>query len=94
METFVEQDCTIKHEGKEFTAEGAFVSPVYALAYLGKDNQVIDWHGRKIGTYRIISSWPIHSYFSNRMYAVHAVIDGIIYKGRSMGEGMVFRGKA
>ena len=94
METYVEQDCTFKHEGKEFTSGGAAYTKGFCLAYLGKDGQLTDWHGNTIGTYRIVSSWPIRSWQSDRMFAVHAKIDGITYKGRSLGEGMIFRGRA
>jgi hypothetical protein len=91
---FVESNCAIEHEGKSFTANGAFVSDTHIVAYLGKDNVLTDWHGNPLGTYRIVSTWKTpRSYVSGTMHAVHARIDGYTYKGRSAGVGMSFSGK-
>ena len=94
MENFIEQDCTITHEGRSFTADGAVVTDARLIAYLGKDGVLTDWHGNQIGTYRTVSTWKTpHSFLSSTMSAVHARVDGKTYKGRSAGEGMLFRGK-
>lgn len=91
---YIEQNCTIKHEGREFTSGGAFVTPEYAVAYLGKDGVLTDWHGKPIGTYRVTSTWRTpRSFVSSTMSQVRATIDGIVYHGRSAGVGMVFTGK-
>jgi hypothetical protein len=90
---FIEQDCTIEHGGRKFTAGGAVVTDDRITAYIGKNGAVTDWHGNQIGTYVIVSSWPIHSYISNEMYAIHATVDGKLYKGRGCGMGMCFNGK-
>ena len=92
---YVEQDCTITHDGKSFTSGGAVVSPERIVAYLGKDNVLTDWHGNPIGTYRIVSTWklPYWYYISTTMHQVEATVDNILYTGRSCGIGMLYRGK-
>jgi hypothetical protein len=94
MATYIETDCTITHEGRSFTSGGAVVTDDRIVAYLGKDKVLTDWHGNAIGTYRIVSTWKTpRSYMSDVMHAVHATVNGKLYKGRSMGEGMAFTGK-
>lgn len=91
---YVETDCTIEHNGKQFTSGGAVVSEEYLIAYLAKNGVLTDWHGNKLGTYRIVSTWETPaSYVSSTMHAVHATVNGVLYKGRSAGVGMIFRGK-
>ncbi|KKM55805.1 hypothetical protein LCGC14_1552240 [marine sediment metagenome] len=90
---YLEQDCVFVSAGQSFESGGAFVSPVYVIAYLGKDNVLTDWHGARLGTYHVTASWPINSYLSSHMNQVYARIDGITYTGRSAGEGMLFKGK-
>lgn len=90
---FVEQDCTIEHDGRKYTSGGAIVTEDRITAYVGKDGVVTDWHGNPIGTYVIASSWPIQSYISRDMYAIHATVNGKLYKGRGCGVGMCFNGK-
>jgi hypothetical protein len=85
---------TVVHEGREFTNLGAVVADDYVVAYLGKDGKLTDWQGNVIGTYRTVSSWRTpNSWVSSTMSAVHAVVNGRTYKGRSAGVGMLFRGK-
>lgn len=91
---FIEQDCTITHEGQSFTAGGAVITDDRIIAYLGKNGVLTDWHGNAIGKYQITSTWKTpHSYLSSTMNAVHAKVDGKLFKGRSAGEGMSFTGK-
>jgi hypothetical protein len=91
---YIEQDCTFTHDGKGFTAGGAVVTDSHITAYLGKDGVLTDWHGEKLGTYRIVSTWSTpRSYVSSSMHAVHATVNGVVYKGRSAGVGMSFNGK-
>ena len=52
-----------------------------------------DWHGNILGEAVFVASWPVHSYMGSRMYQVEATINGTIYTGRSMGSGMLYRGK-
>lgn len=93
MQTFVETDCSIEHEGRTFTAGGASTSDEYVIAYAAADGVLTDWHGRQIGTWRATSSWPIRSWFSDRMYQIVARVDGRTYTGRGCGEGMIYRGR-
>jgi hypothetical protein len=91
---FVEADCTVTLGGKEFTAGGAEVTDDHCIAYLGKDWELHSWHGEVIGSYRVIRSWRTpNSYVSSRMCQVEAVVNGIVYTGRSAGQGMIFKGK-
>lgn len=92
---YVEQNCTITHEGRSFTSGGAIVTDTHITAYLAKDGVLTDWHGNRIGSYRITSSWATpRSFVSSRMYQVRAFIGGRAYTGRSAGVGVVFNGKA
>ena len=91
---YVEQDCTVKHKGREFTSGGAVVTPDWIIAYLGKDGALNDWHGAKLGTYRIASTWRTpRSSMSSTMSQVYATVDGVTYTGRSAGIGMIFQGR-
>jgi hypothetical protein len=90
---YVEKDCTIEHEGHKFTSGGAAVTDQWLVAYLSKDGTLTDWHGNKLGTWLVLSSWPIRSYMSSTMYSVACYVDGVRYVGRSCGIGMVVRAK-
>lgn len=91
---YVEKDCTFHHEGRAFTMGGAVVTDARVHAYLGKDGTLTDWHGKKIGTYRITGTWKTpRSFVSSRMHQVEARVVGVLYVGRSAGEGMSFSGK-
>jgi len=90
---FVETNCVVEHEGRKFEAGGAVITDDYIVAYPGKHGELNDWHGNKIGTYRIVSSWRIHSYLSDRMFQIESVVNGIAYTGRGMGINMLYRGK-
>lgn len=91
---YLEGDCVVTHQGKEFAAGGAFVSPTHLIGYLAKNGILTNWHGAQIGTYRITSSWPIQSAISTMMHQVEARIGRTIYTGRSCGIGMIYRGKS
>jgi hypothetical protein len=91
--SYIESDCTIEHEGRKFTSGGAVVTDKFITAYLGKDGILTDWHGKEIGVYRILSSWPIRSYISNRMYSVECFVYGVRYVGRGCGVGMSINAK-
>lgn len=100
MQAYVEQNCTIEHNGRTFTSGGAVVTPDYIVAYVGDfllsgltgqrdTRKLTDWHGNVIGTCTLASSWRINSYISDRMYQIYATVDGRRYTGRGCGEGMV-----
>jgi hypothetical protein len=67
---FIETDCTVSHEGRTFTARGAYVTESSAIVYVGKpwdspisaqrwQGPVTDWHGKVIGAYREVSRWRV-----------------------------------
>ena len=85
---------TIELEGREFSALGSVVCPDYLAAYLSKDNELTTWEGEVIGTWRKVASWRIpNGVWSNEMWQVEAIVEGRVFTGRSMGEGMLYRGK-
>lgn len=90
---YIEQDCTIQHEGKTFSSGGAFVSDSYLIAYPTDNGILGDWHGKQIGTWRVLSSWPVRSWIGSRMYSIEAKVDGVRYVGRGFGKGMMLRAK-
>ena len=91
---YIETDCTFTHGGKTFESGGAMVTPDFIVAYLGKDGVLTDWHGERLGTYRIVSTWKTpRSYVSSSMSQVIATVDGVSYTGRSAGVGMVYKGR-
>jgi len=99
MTTYVETDCTITHEGRAFTSGGAVVTPEYLIAYPAEGGILNDWHGNKIGTYRVISSRPAmffghRSHWSDRYFYMRALVDGRAYSLRGFGVGMIAKGKA
>jgi hypothetical protein len=82
---YIETDCTIEHQGRTFKSGGAAVTPDRCVAYLSsKGSALTDWHGHIIGTYRVVSSWSVRGYITQRMLQVEATVDGI---------GMVYVGK-
>ena len=96
--TYVETDCTIEHEGRKFTSGGAVVTDAYLIAYPNKDGILQDWHGKQIGTYRVISSRPAvffghRSCWGSTYYFMRATVDGKCYSLRGFGVGMIAKGK-
>ena len=83
---------TFVHEGKEYASGGAFISPTYAVGY-PKGETLTDWIGKPIGTVHYTSSWPVRSYIGSRMHQMEATIGGVVYTGRTFGEGMLWKGK-
>lgn len=96
VELLIERDCTISHNGRQFEAGGAMIAPDFAVAYMGKDMaSVTDWHANPLGAARVVSSWKMpRSWQGDRQYQVEARINGRLYTGRTMGGGMIWRGKA
>jgi hypothetical protein len=95
---YVEQNCVITHEGREFESGGAVVTPYYVIAYV-KDvlNNIVtltDWHGNELGHGRVKAYWATpRSYISSRCYQIDGTINGVTYTGRSAGVGMIWKGK-
>lgn len=92
---YVELDCAITHEGRTFESGGAYLGGDRLVGYLGNGGEFTNWHGDVLGTYRITSSWRIpNSWQSDSMKQVEVDLDnGVVFTGRSMGVGMLFRGK-
>jgi hypothetical protein len=93
MKTFIEKDCTIEHEGRKFEAGGAVVTSDFLIAYPKENGVLGDWHGNAIGTWRVLSSWKIRSFYADRMYSLEARVNGVRYVGRGMGVGMSLKAK-
>lgn len=92
--SYVEQDCTIEHEGRKFTAGGAIITDQWIIAYPGKDGVLNDWHETQIGTYRVLSTWRTpRSFVSSTMSSMECWVNGVRYVGRGAGEGMILRAK-
>lgn len=79
----------------------SMVTDTNAIGYLarrvgfGKSDYIItDWQGNELGAAMITAKWKITSYLSSTMMQVEARINGRWYTGRTMGEGMIWRGKA
>lgn len=105
---YVEQDCTIEHEGRTFEAGGAVVTDQYAIGYV-KDNEdtkyvnvwanrgnITDWHGNFLGGItrsKSFKQWNPSAGYYITMHQITARIDGIYYTGRSQGNGMIWKGK-
>lgn len=89
----IERDCTIAHNGRQFEAGGAMIASDFAVAYMGADMaSVTDWRGNPLGAARVVTSWQMRG--QDRQYQVEARINGRLYTGRTMGAGMLWRGKA
>lgn len=93
MNTYVEQDCSIEHEGNTYTSGGAVVTEQYLIAYPGANGVLNDWHGKPLGTWRVLSSWPVRSWIGSRMYSIECYVEGVRYVGRGFGKGMSLRAK-
>jgi hypothetical protein len=96
--TWVEQDCTVEHQGHKHTCGGGLVSPDRIIAYPGENGELNDWHGNAIGTWRVISSRPAiffghRSFWGDRYYYMRAVVNGVEYSLRGFGKGMAANGK-
>lgn len=91
---YVEKNCTITFEGKNFESDGAITTDNYLIAYPGKHGRLNNWHGKKIGIYFIISSRRApNSFINNRYYYMRARIGGNEYSLQGYGEGFIAKGK-
>lgn len=100
-----EQNCTITHQGRAITAQGATVTPERLIAYVGRcrfdgmgcdrlygtSYDLTDWHGNVIGSIRLTTSWRAGWVTIHQAYATVA---GVEYVGRTQGPGMYFSGRA
>jgi hypothetical protein len=94
---YVEQDCTFTHEGKAFTAGGAYVTPDRVYAYLARrDGRLVvtDWHGRILSdTVKVVSCRPHRGWISHERLYIRFRIDGATYSGISLGAGLYLRAR-
>jgi len=75
-------------------AKSTVVGYLKGAENIGGTGIVTDFNGKKLGVYTVISKWKTpKSYVSNIMLQVNARMDGVIYTGRSTGDGMLFKGK-
>lgn len=93
---YVETDCVIEHEGRKFESGGAVVTDSSAIVYTKSGGILTDWHGNRLGTFRVTSSWRTpRSWVSSHSYAVEARLDafpGVRFIGRTQStDGMICR---
>jgi hypothetical protein len=92
---YIEHDCTFEHEGRAFTAGGAYITDRHIIAYPKEDGILGNWRGDPIGTWKAVSTWKTpRSFMSSTMSQIEAVVNGIRYTGRGAGIGMIFKGKS
>lgn len=98
VSAYVETDCTITApDGTPITAGGAVITPNFVLCYVSGDGKgntrgdLTTWHGEKIGTWRLVSSWkqiaPYGFAHWYTMRAISATIDGKDWHGRYNSDG-------
>lgn len=90
---YVEQECTLSHDGHSYTSGGAVVTSERLVAYPGTDGVLKDWHGHQIGKYRVISKRRIRSWQGSCYYYMHATVGDATYSLRGFGVGMIATGK-
>lgn len=92
---YIEKNCVFTGPGgRKYESGGAMVTNDRIVAYLGKEGKLTNWHGKKIGSYQVTSSWKNpRGIYSDRNYQVDATVGGVKYTGRSGGVGMAFTGK-
>ena len=89
---FVESG-TIVHEGREYTAGGAYVWGDHALVYVNpydpglnrSAGTVTSWEGSEMGVYRVTGAWRQFSYHLGQftMLAIRVIlVDGTRWHGR------------
>lgn len=92
---YVERNCVFEIQGKKFESGGACYDGQYARAYMSSDMKAVGtWQGEKLGDAKIVSCWQTpRSNLSYQSYQVEAMIDGVLYSGRTAGGGMAWNGK-
>ena len=88
----------IEHEGREYSAGGAYVSPEHLVCYPHEDGSVREWAGATLGSYRVVSSRPAvffgrSSWQGDRHFYMWATVQGRTYALRGFGPGMLARGR-
>lgn len=108
MQTFIETDCAIKHNGHTFTANGAAIYGDRIICYAKAPDgpqptrqwipkygwTFTDWHGNKLGEGVVTSTWHLRGLWGTTMYAYTVTLpDGRRYHCRGQGEGMIATGR-
>lgn len=76
-------DKLVAYVGKRIEGSGFGCDCTY-----GARNELTDWHGNRIGTCVMATSWRVNSYVGSRMYQIYAWSNGKEYTGRGFGESM------
>lgn len=89
----------IAHNGREYSALGAIVTPDYLACYPHADGTVKSWDGATLGPYQVLSSrlavfFGHHSWQGSRYYYMRAIVRDRTYSIRGFGVGMLARGRA
>ena len=95
---YIEKDCTFSHEGHDYTSGGTCVTPERIVAYPATDGVLRDWHGRQIGTYRVVHTrraifFGRLSWHGSHYYYMRARVGDALYSLRGFGVGMIATGK-
>ena len=84
--TFVEQDCTFRHEGQSFSANGAWIGRHKVTGKLGgilyafpKESKVGTWNGSKKVSATFAREW--RSCFGDTRQAVYFTWDDVPFSG-------------
>ena len=92
---YIEQSCSERHKNRKCKPRAAVITSDSAVAYYsggmeaGSTGDISDWHGQKLGDAVVKSRWPVWStdrprIVSSWMLQVEAVIDSVVYSGRSL----------
>jgi hypothetical protein len=89
----------IVHNGREYSALGATITPNYLACYPHADGTVKSWDGATLGPYKVLSSRPAvffgrYSWQGDRYYFMRAIVRDRTYSIRGFGVGMLARGRA
>jgi len=93
MKAYNEHTCTIKHDGREYSASGAFqiegVAGVYITDKPGGGFEVVGWHGQVLGSCVEVSTWYVQTRWLGRSTwrSYHVRLhDGTCWHGRHNAE--------
>lgn len=91
METQMVEIGTIVANGQSFSAIGAVKDPARGIVVgYPKGGALLTWDGQPMGSCKVVSGWRTpRSHMSSHMYSYRAVVDGVRYHGRGMGDGML-----
>ena len=96
VEDFAETDCRIEHNGRAFTAGGAFLVGNRITCYAKRLERgwiFTDWHGNQLATGTVSSTWRVGPYATKMHSFVGRLPDGRFFHCRGQGDGMVATGR-